>query len=416
MRIDGPAQRLCVYIGERDQWRGRPLYLALLEALRQSGLAGATVTRGLAGFGAHSRIHTASLEVLSSDLPLVVEVIDTQAQIASALPVIGPMVREGLITMEAVTVVKYTHRGLQPLPGDRPVREVMTRPVVSVAPATALSALMDLLIDQQVRAVPVVDAHGQVVGIVSDGDVLARGEGPARLRVLAQLDAEALAAQLAALRQSGRTAAEVMTSPVVTVREDEALAHATQVMIRRGLKRLPVVDQGGRLVGMLSRVDVLRTVAPPAPAPGGAHLPAGAGQTVGQVMDTAVPSVRADADLAEIVALLVGSEIKRVAVLDAAGRVMGVITDGELVARVRSEVRGGVLAALTGRGQPPDADVLARAVMSPMVLHGPPETPILEAIHQMLAHKRQRFYVVDAAGRLLGAVDRQRLLRAVAGP
>lgn len=415
MRIDGPARRLCLYIGESDQWRGRPLYMALLETLKQAGLAGATVTRGLAGFGAHSRIRTASIEALSGDLPLIVEVVDAREKIEHALTLVGPMVREGLITVEEVTVVKYTHRHLQPLPGDRPVREVMTRDVISVRPETPLAELVDMLINRQIKAVPVVDGGRRVVGIISDGDILERGDGAARLAVMERLDEATLAAQLAALRASGKTAAEVMTRDVVTAREDVALAHATQLMVRGDLKRLPIVDAAGRLVGMLSRVDVLRTVAEPKPGQGGARPAAAGGHTVGEVMDSAVPTVTADADLVEIVNLLVGAEIKRVVVLDEAGRAIGAITDGDLVARVRPEVRGGLLAALTGRGRAPSAEVTARDLMSAGVLTGPPETPIAEAIRQMLAQRRKRFYVVGADGRLLGAVDRQTLLRTIAG-
>jgi CBS-domain-containing membrane protein len=415
MHISGTGKRLRIYIGESDQWQGRALYAALLETLKREGLAGATVTRGVAGFGAHSRIHSASIEVLSTDLPLVVEVVDRPEQIDKALAVVGPMVREGLITVEEVSVVKYSHRYLQPLPGDRPVKEVMTREVVSVRLETLLADVVDLLIGKLFKAVPVVDAQGKVLGIISDGDLLERGGTAGRLAVAEQLDEATLAAQLAELRRMGKTAAEVMTREVVTVREDTALVHAAQLMADRNLKRLPVVDAAARLVGILSRVDVLRTVAEPRPSRPGTRPLASAGHTVADVMETDVPSVKEDADLVEIVNVMVGTEVKRVVVLDEAGRTVGVITDGDLVARVRPEARAGLLAAFTRRSKPPQEAVLARDVMSPSVLKGPPETPIPEAVRQMLAQKRKRFYVVDAESKPLGIVDRQTLLRAVAG-
>jgi CBS domain-containing protein len=132
-------------------------------------------------------------------------------------------------------------------------------------------------------------------------------------------------------------------------------------------------------------------------------------------MDPTIPAVKADADLVEIAGLLVGADIKRVAVLDEAGRVIGVITDGDLIARVRPEARGGWLAALAGRGAAPASGEVAHDVMSRTVLMGLPDTPIADAVQQMLSQKRKRFYVVDAEGRLLGGVDRQTLLRAIAG-
>lgn len=415
MRISGAAKRMRIYIGESDQWRGRPLFAVLLETFKREGLAGATVLRGLAGFGAHSRIHTATILRLSEDLPLVVEAVDSAERIERALAIAGPMVREGLITVEDVTVVKYSHRGLHPLPGDRPVREAMTRDVIHVRPDTPLAKVMDLLIGKRLKAVPVVDEQSRPVGIISDGDLLERGGIPQRLALAERLDEGALAAQLADLRRGDLTAAAVMTREPVSVHDDTSLAHAVQLMVERNLKRLPVVDAAGRLTGILSRVDVLRTVADAQPSPAEAGPVARAGRTVRDVMEARVPSVREDADLVEIVNALVEANAKRVLVLDGAGRAVGVITDGDLVARIRPEARPGLMAALSRRGRPPTGEALARDLMSPDVLQGPPDTPMTEALRQMLAQKRKRFYVVDAEGRPLGIVDRQTLLRAVAG-
>jgi CBS domain-containing protein len=415
MRIIGPAKRLRIYIGESDQWRGRPLYIAILETLKGEGLAGATVVRGVAGFGAHSRIHLAAIERLSEDLPLVIETVDTAERIDHAIAVAGPMVREGMMTIEDVAVIKYSHRYLHPLPGDRPVREVMTRQVVSVRPETPLADAADLLIDKLFKAVPVVDAQGKLVGIISDGDLLERGGLPQRLAVARHLDESAIATQLAELRRGGKTAAEVMTPDVISVREETALAHAVRLMIERNLKRLPVLNAAGQVSGMLSRVDVLRIVAEAGPIKGEHRPPTSAGHTVGEVMSRDVPAVKEDADLVEIVNKMVGAEVKRVVVLDRTGRVIGVITDGDLVAHVQPEVRTGLLAALFRREPVPAAEARARDLMSSDVLKGPPETPIAEAIQQILAQKRKRFYVVDADDHPLGIVDRQTLLLAVAG-
>jgi len=204
-----------------------------------------------------------------------------------------------------------------------------------------------------------------------------------------------------------------MTPELVTVNDDDALAHAVQRMVQRGLKRLPVLDSRGRLAGMLSRLDVLGAVGSGSNPP--AQQARRQGRTVGEVMDRRVPTVLADADLVDAVERLVSAALKRVAVVDEAGRLLGVITDGDLVARVRPEARSGLLAALTGRGRAPDVPVTAREVMSTTALSGPPETTIGEGIERMLADGRKRFFVVDAGRRLLGAVDRQALLLAVAG-
>lgn len=112
MRMEGQGQLLRIYIGESDQYRGQPLYHALVLKVRELGLAGATVFRGVEGFGANSRIHTANILRLSQDLPVVVEVVDKPERIALLLPVLDEMVREGLIiTLSDVHIIKYARDG-----------------------------------------------------------------------------------------------------------------------------------------------------------------------------------------------------------------------------------------------------------------------------------------------------------------
>ena len=109
MKIQGEAKRLRIYIGESDQWNGQPLATAIIEKCRKDGLAGATIFRGIQGFGANSRIHTTHILDLSSDLPIVIEIVDKSERIAQLLPTLDQMVTEGLITQEEVHVIKYTH-------------------------------------------------------------------------------------------------------------------------------------------------------------------------------------------------------------------------------------------------------------------------------------------------------------------
>ncbi|MEA3245084.1 MAG: DUF190 domain-containing protein [Gemmatimonadota bacterium] len=96
-----------IHIGSNDRWRGRPLYEAILELLRAEGFAGATVFRGIAGFGAAARVHRGSALSLSSDLPIVVESVDTDERMRTILPVLDGMLGGGLITLERVRVIMY---------------------------------------------------------------------------------------------------------------------------------------------------------------------------------------------------------------------------------------------------------------------------------------------------------------------
>ena len=105
--LDGEQFLVRVFIGESDRWHHQPLSTAILERLRREGFAGATVFRGVAGFGAHSVVHTASVLRLSEDLPMVMEIVDSEEHVQRLLPILDEMVLEGLVTMEKVRVVKY---------------------------------------------------------------------------------------------------------------------------------------------------------------------------------------------------------------------------------------------------------------------------------------------------------------------
>src|SRR3990172_9434870 len=111
MDITGPAKMLKIYIGEADKWHGKPLANELVLRLRSEGVAGATVLRGIEGFGANSRIHTAHILRLSEDLPLVVEVVDKAERIERILPIVDEMVGDGLVVLADVEVVHYRHGG-----------------------------------------------------------------------------------------------------------------------------------------------------------------------------------------------------------------------------------------------------------------------------------------------------------------
>jgi PII-like signaling protein len=107
MKIEGTGLLVRIYIGEADQWHGRPLYEAIVQLLRERGLAGATVIRGIEGFGAKAHLHTTRILRLSSDLPILLELVDQEDRVRAILPELDAMVTDGLITLERVEVIAY---------------------------------------------------------------------------------------------------------------------------------------------------------------------------------------------------------------------------------------------------------------------------------------------------------------------
>ena len=109
MRLPEEAELLRIFIGESDHYQGKPLYETIVLEARKRGMAGATVLRGIMGFGADSRMHTAKILRLSEDLPIIVEIVDTPERIDDFLPDLDKMIDEGLITLERARVIAYRH-------------------------------------------------------------------------------------------------------------------------------------------------------------------------------------------------------------------------------------------------------------------------------------------------------------------
>jgi CBS domain-containing protein len=418
------TQQVWIFIKESDQWRHKPLFLAILDLLRREGVAGATVLRGLAGYGSRGQVHTASLVELASELPVVILFVDRADRVERIMPQLTEMVQVGLISTTPVTVIQTGHRTPGPFPAHLTVADVMSQAVAQVLPDTPVSEIVTLLIDRALRALPVVDAAGHVVGIITDGDLITRGPTDLSVDLQRALPLAERAAQVATLAAQPHRAGDLMTPNPVTLRATTPLAQAAAVMADRHLKRLPVVDEQGRLVGMVSRSDLLKTVVeglrqrPAEPL----QLPAGAPTTVGEMMLREVPTVHRDTPLTETLDRLLETEKRRVIVVDDANRVVGIITDGDVVERAAKRARPGGLRAVldwfSGGARPEGLEVAARGrtaadVMTSPVITVTPDTPIAEAIRLMIAHRIKRLPVVDADGRLVGLVGRAGVLAAL---
>ncbi len=396
-----------VYCGESDRADGRPVHEVIVELARRHGAAGATVFRGVLGFGADSLIHTAKILRLSEDLPMVVEIVDRPERLDALLPRIEAVLKGGLVTRQRLSA--RFHCPVR-------VRDVMSVNVATVAPTTPLPAVVDLLLSRNVKAVPVTDAAGKVLGIVTGGDLLARAGMEARLSLLGMLPEETREDERS--RLAGRTAAEIMSSPVVTIGERASLREAAQVMTKKGLKRLPVVGGDKTVIGIVSRADILRAAAEAAPA--AQALPrftADLFQQARDVMFTDVPTASPETPLPDVVARLVASPLRRVVVVDETKKVLGIVLDGDLLARCGPAHRPGLVKILLSFAREPEAcpGGTAGEVMQRDVYAVPEDTPLMEVLQKMLSTRAKRLVVTDDAGRLLGMVDREALLRVIAG-
>jgi len=404
---------LKIYIGENDMWHGKPLFMALLEKLLDAGLAGATVTRGIAGFGARSRIHTSAIIRLSEDLPVIIEVIDYAEKIDAILDTVYPMVREGLITLEDVKILKYTHRGLNPLPGYRLVKEVMSSPAISITPQESVAQAWSMMVSHQLKALPVVNEDQQVVGIITDEDLISRAGLQQRLSVAKHLDPEIIEEEIRQLSESHQLVKDIMTRPVIITSEDTALSHAVGLMKKHHLKRIPVTGKNGKLVGMLSRLDVLRQIASIESTLPIATQFLTIPKRVGDIMSPEVPLVTEVDQIEKIIEALLRYQSHRLIVVDDQNRVSGIISDVDIVNRIPGQSKSSILSAFQHPGESLVSNVIARQIMSKDPIQAQAGLPIPEAIQMMIAEGRKIMVIVDEENHPLGLVDRQSLLEAL---
>jgi len=300
--------------------------------------------------------------------------------------------------------------------------DVMSRDVVCIAPNVPIREVVGLMLGKPYRAVPVV-ASGIPVGIITNSDLLKRGGLPMRVELLQALDTPALHAELEGLARGAKIAADVMTPGLVTVEASAPLTHVAELMSHRRLKRLPVVDEHGALVGIVSRIDVLRTAVLTAERPESSPpaVALAVDTPVARAMRKDVPTVFPDAGLPEVLQAVTSTRLNRCLVVDRERRVLGKITDAEILDRVTPALRPSALRSLVHRlpfvhPKPEElqvdqhtkartaADLLAETAVVDE------NAPLREAIAAILAGKHKIVAVVDAERRLIGVLDRADLL------
>jgi CBS domain-containing protein/PII-like signaling protein len=414
-------------VNEDDRADGKPLHLAIVELLRRENAQGATVLRGVEGFGATGRLHVSNLVDVAWRLPLVIEWIDRPEQVERLAPRVRELVRHGLITVDDTDVLLFEPHPVRDLTPTAAVRDVMSRDVASVSRATPIRAVVELMLGKTYRAVPVVEDR-RPVGIITNGDLVHRGGLGVRLDLLRSLDRPEVHDTLERLSQQSRVAGDVMTPAPVTIPAWAPLPAAAEVMARRRLKRLPVVDERGALVGMVSRVDLLRTVGVGfgRKEPVALELGLDGDQPLSRVMRRDVPTVHPESPLAEVFQAVISTRLDRALVVDRDRRPVGLVTDAELLERVTPALRPGAIRSLMqrlpfGHGKEDASSAHTRGrtaadVMSRDVATVREDVLLSEAIATMLRGDDKVLAVTGADGRLVGMVDRADLLHGLIPP
>jgi CBS domain-containing protein len=414
---------ITIYTAEEVRSHGRPLLDTVVDYVKGLKIAARCfVSRAMAGCYETGEVASQSLLTISYNMPIKIDIVLPAAESEAVLQALEELVPDGIVGVRDLDVRSYkTRQNL--IPRQIKVRDIMTPDPQRVDPETPASDVVRLLLAATFTGVPVVDRAGRPLGIITQGDLVYRAGLPLRLGLLADSAPGRKDSALEAL--AGKQAEAVMTRPAVVISEDQRLTDAVDLMLRKEVKRLPVVNENGLLTGMLSRVDVFRTITREAPdweAFRQRNVQVENLRYVSDIMRRDSQAVAPDTPLEDVIRIIDTDDIQRVSVVAPDGRFLGMISDRDL------------LAAFAGKGygfwdylscrlsfktshecsrelRKTLREKTAGEVMKTDLVIVGESTRIEEAIRLMVEKRLKRLPVVDAEGRFRGMVSRESLLK-----
>ncbi|MBI5558747.1 MAG: DUF190 domain-containing protein [Deltaproteobacteria bacterium] len=413
-----------IFTSEEVRWQGRALDEAVVDYVRGLKIAArCLVTRATDGCSESGEVATRRLEILSYNMPLRIAIVLPAAELDRVLAEITAMVTDGIVAVQNLDVVSYRTRKAI-LPRHILTRYVMTPSPAQVTAATPLSEVVRLLLSSIFTGVPVVDHDNRPVGIITQGDLIYKAGMPMRLGLLAASDSGRVAALLASL--AGKKAESAMSGPPITIGEDRPVIEAAALMLEKEVKRLPVVDGNGKLTGMLSRLDIFRTIMQEAPdwhSFQEQHIEVGNLRFVSDIMRRDTQKVGPETSVAEVIRIIDASDIQRVAVVDQHDFFLGLISDRDLLVTFSPEHHEGIWDYFVNRLPFTERerqhrelrDVLqartAAEVMKTNIITIEETATVDEGIRLMIEKGFKRLPVLDAQGKFKGMISRDSLLR-----
>lgn len=413
-----------IFTSEEARYRKKPVADAVMQYIKDLKIAArCIVTRGVAGSYESGEVATGRIVILSFNMPVRIYIVLPAAETERVLSGLNGIVTEGIVALHDLNVLSHRTRNAF-FPRQLMVRDVMTPDPESVTAGTQLNDAARLLLSSIFTGLPVVDKQSRPVGVITQGDLIRKGGLPLRLGLLSESDQNRLESVLNQL--ASRKASEVMTTPALMIAADRPLAEAVELMLTKGVKRLPVVDETGGLTGMLSRLDIFRTVMREAPdwnAFRSQQIEVEQLKRVGDILRRDVHAVLPETPLNEVIRLIDDNDIQRVAVVDDEGMLLGLISDRDLLRYFKPEQEGiwHLLAKVknpfkqearrAGDLQQCIGQTTAGVAMTTELITAREEMLIEEAIALMIDKGLKRLPVVDKDRRFKGMISRDSLLR-----
>jgi len=390
-----------IFTSEKARHEGKSVSQAVVHYLHDLKIAArCSVFRGYEGLYETGELSTDGITDLSYNLPIVIDVLVPAHEADTVHAYLKSVVSDGFIGVQPMAFAAARPEG-NLLPRRLLVKDLMSAPPSAAHLDFSVRTALELMLDRGLKALPVVDDKAVPIGIVTTQDLLRAGM-PVRTGLLSELPEPERNEFLD--KASRLTVPQIMTRHPVTVVQTAPISRAVQLMVERGHKRLPVVDEHKRLVGVISRIDVLRAVSSELPSRQQVPTKSSASVVRDVARLDAIP-VPAQADLMTAVDILVKQDEERTAVVDVLGRVVGVISDRELFEALGR--RGFSAPRKTG-----GASRTAAEVMKPDTSAVDIDASVEDALRVMVEHGLKRLAVVEN-GRFAGMLRRDNLLAAL---
>lgn len=419
-----PYKVIDIFTSEEARWQGQLLPRAVGEYVQVLKIpARVLVLKGVAGVYESGEISTPGIEVLGYNMPVWIRIILPAVEADRVLATLAKMVTDGIVAVQDLEVVSHRTKG-KLLPKHVRVRDIMNPEPKRVQLTTPVSEVARLLLSSTFTGLPVVDRDNRPMGVISQTDLIYKAGLPMRLGLLAEAEHAKIEAVLAAM--ATKQAKEVMTTPAVVIQEEALVTEAVNLMLQKGVKRLPVVDDQGRLVGNLSRVDIFHTILKECPdwqAFQKQQIKVENLSTVADIMRREVITVRPETPVEDLIRLIDTNDIQRICVVDENGVFLGLISDKDLLAAFADRHPGiwdyfiSKLPFTERRRRDKHLQRFlevqtAGEIMNTNIVTVSEDTPIQTAMQIMLDGAFKRLPVVDGQGKLRGMVSREALLRA----
>jgi len=385
-------QLLKIYVGESDQAPdGSPLYEKIIFLAKENGLKGATAYRGIMGFGSNSYVHSSKILRLSEDLPIIIDILDEANKISSFIKIIRDYFQEGSIAV--IDLANFLHCPMT-------VREIMSSPPIAVQVKDTLIKVLELISEHKIKFIPVVSEENKLEGIITGRNILQafsldlKTKNHSLFQAMSK-DKKDLPVNL------------IMNKEVITVSPELKVVECAKLLNKHKVKRFPVVDAENRLLGVISRTDILYAwksvdvFLPEEETP--------FGKVAKDLAYKDVPVIQENTPLTQVAELVLEHYLQMAVCVNEQNQVIGLIFDSDLIQYVLQQQDVSVLKKVKEFfGQ--HKEVSLRNLLHTSFYYLKPEDDLQTIIKTMQKYNVKRLPVLTEDRRLLGVVERDSLL------